>query len=146
MRNNPMGAPSVRRNLFPCFLSVALLSCCATLILSSCSRKADVAIIGKWQVQGQKETIEFRKDGTVINSHDVTAGPPGNTHAFKEETTGKYTFTDGSHMNLQINTGDTNEPTISVSCDVHIHGDKMDATMTTPGDSQRHKVNFKRLE
>ena len=133
-----MGAPSLRRNLFPSFPIVALLSCCATLILSSCSKKASVAIIGKWQVQGQKETIEFRKDGTVI-----TSGPTGNT---QDETTGKYTFTDGSHMNLQINTGDTNEPTISVSCDVHIHGDKMDATMTMPGDSQQHKVNFKRLE
>ena len=133
-----MGTSSLRRNLFPSFLIVALLSCCATPILSSCSKSPSAAIIGKWQVQGSKEAIEFRKDGTVI-----TSGPTGDT---QDETTGKYTFTDGNHMNLQINTGDTNEPAISVSCEVHIHGDKMDATMTTPGDSQRHKVNFKRMK
>ena len=133
-----MGTSSLRRNLFPSFLIVALLSSCATLILSSCSKSPSAAIIGKWQVQGQKETIEFRKDGTVI-----TSGTTGNT---QDETTGKYTFADGNHMDLQINTSNTNEPVISVSCEVHIHGNKMDATMTTPGDSQRHKVNFKRME
>ena len=133
-----MNATSPKSGLFSSLLVVALLSCCATLILSSCSKKTSDAIIGKWQVQGQKETIEFRKDGTVI-----TSGATGNT---QDETTGKYTFADGNHMDLQINTSNTNEPVISVSCEVHIHGNKMDATMTTPGDSQRHKVNFKRLE
>jgi hypothetical protein len=141
-----MGTSSFRRNLFPALLNVALLGCCATLVLSSCSKKASVAIIGKWQLQGLKDTFEFRNDGTVITSHDITAGPPGNTRFIEEETTEKYAFTDGNHMNLQINTGDTNQPTISVSCEVHIHGDKMDVTMTAPGDSRQHKMNFKRLE
>ena len=141
-----MGASSFKRDLFPSLLIVALLSCCATLVLSSCSKKASAAIIGKWQVQGSKERVEFRKDGTVITSHDITAGPPGNTRSFEEETTGKYTFTDGNNMNLQINTGNTNQPAMSISCEVHIHGNKMDMTMKAPGERQQHKANFKRLE
>ena len=136
----------VKRRLFPALLIVALSSCCATLILSSCSKGSSAAIIGKWQVQGSKERVEFRKDGTVITSQDITAGPPGNTRSIEQETTGKYTFTDGSHMNLQINTGDTNQPAISVSCEVHIHGDKMDVAATMPGEKQPHKTIFKRLE
>src|ERR1035437_7845432 len=136
-----MRTSSLKRDLFPSFLIVALLSCCAILVLSSCSKKANAAIIGKWEVQGQKDTIEFRKEGKVINSHNVTAGPPGNTRTFEQETTGKYTFTDGNHMNLQMNTGG-----ISIRCEVHIHGDQMDMTMTAPADNQQHKVNFKRLQ
>jgi hypothetical protein len=129
------------RSLFPSLLVVALLSCCVTLALSSCSKQASVAIIGKWQVQGERDVIEFRKEGKVITSHDITAGPPGNTRVFKEATAGKYTFTEGNHMNLQMDTGG-----ISIRCGVHIHGDQMDMTMTAPGDSQQHKVNFKRQE
>jgi hypothetical protein len=49
-------------------------------------------------------------------------------------------------MNFQTKTGNTNESTISIRCEVHIHGDQMDMTMTAPGDSQQHKMNFKRLE
>jgi len=119
---------------------------CAVFILSSCSKKASAAIVGKWQLRSQKDTVEFRKDGTVINSHDVTAGPPGNTRVFKEETTSQYTFTDGNHMNLQINTGDTNHPAVTIHCEVHIHGDTMDVTMAAPGESRQHKLNFKRLD
>jgi uncharacterized Rossmann fold enzyme len=135
---------SRKRNQFSFLLIFALLGCCAVLTFSSCSKKASVAIIGKWQVQGEKDRIEFRKDGTVLNSHDITAGPPGDTRTFTEEKViGKYTFTDGNHMNFQMNTGNTNNPPISIICVVHIHGDKMDMTMAVP---QQHKVNFKRLE
>jgi hypothetical protein len=141
-----MGASSFKRDLFPSLLIVALLSCCATLVLSSCSNKTSAAIIGKWQVQGSKEMVEFRKDGTVITSQDTTAGPPGDTRSIEQETTGKYTFTDGSHMNLQINTGNTNQRAMSISCEVHIHGNKMDMTMKAPGERQQHKAIFKRLE
>jgi hypothetical protein len=141
-----MNNPSFKRNLFPSLLIVALLSCCAALVLSSCSKKPSAAIIGKWQAQGSKERVEFRKDGTVITTQDITAGPPGNTQSLEQETTGTYTFTDSSHMNLQVNTGDTNQPAISVSCEVQIHGDKMDVAVTMPGEKQQHKTIFKRLE
>ena len=141
-----MNNPSFKRNRFPSLLIVALFCCCAALVLSSCSKKASTAIIGKWQVQGSKERVEFRKDGTVITTEDITAGPPGNTHTLEQETTGTYTFTDGSHINLQINTGDTNQPAISVSCEIQIHGDKMDVAVTAPGEKQQHKAIFKRLQ
>jgi hypothetical protein len=127
-----MGILSILRIRLPALLVVALLSSCAVLLLSSCSKKASVAIIGKWQVQGSKETVEFRNDGTVINPQD-------------QKQNGKYTFTDGSHMNVQINTGNTNMPETSASCEVHIHGDKMDMTVTVPGQPQQ-KTHFKRLK
>jgi hypothetical protein len=128
-----MNASSRKRNRFSSLLAVALLGCCAVLAFSSCSKKASVAIIGKWRVQATKEIVEFRKDGTFINPQD-------------QKQNGKYTFTDGSHMNLQINTGNTNMPEMSASCEVHIHGDKMDMTMTVPGQGRQQKAHFTRLK
>jgi len=128
-----MRIASLKRDLFPSLLIAALLSCCAVLLLSSCSKKASDAIIGKWRVQSTKDTVEFRKDGTFINPQD-------------QKQNGKYTFTDGGHMNLQINTGDTNMPEVSASCEVHINGDKMDMTMTVSGQRQQQKTHFTRLK
>ena len=141
-----MHSSSPKRGRLSSLLIVALLGGCAVLTFSSCAKKASVAIIGKWQVQKQQEEVEFRKDGTVITSHETTAGPPGNTRSFKEESTGKYAFTDGSHMNLQIYEGDTNAPVVSIRCEVHINGDQMDMTMTAGGQGQQRKVSFKRLK
>ncbi|HEY5232741.1 MAG TPA: hypothetical protein VIK35_04325 [Verrucomicrobiae bacterium] len=112
---------------------VALMGCCAVLAFSSCSKKASAAIIGTWQAQATKEIIEFLKDGTAINPQN-------------QKQNGKYIFTDGNHMNLEIDTGDTNEPVISFRCEVQIHGDKMDVTMTAPGNNQHRKVIFTRLK
>jgi hypothetical protein len=140
--NNPF---CKRSRVFP-LLIVAFFSCCVALVLSSCSKKPSAAIIGKWQVQGSKERVEFRKDGTVITSQDISAGPPGNTRTLQEESTGRYTFTDGSHMDLQINEGGTNQPPISVSCEVQINGDKMNMAVSIPGEKVQHKTVFKRLE
>src|ERR1035441_8726432 len=103
-----MNASSFKRRQFPSKFIVALLVCCGALVLSSCSKKASTAIIGKWRAEATKETVEFRKDGTVITSHDV--GQPGIMRSLTEGTTGKYTFTDGTHMNVQISTGGTNNP------------------------------------
>ncbi len=127
------------------WLIVALLILCVTLPLTSCSKKASTAIIGKWQVQSSQETVEFRKDGTLITTRDTTAGPPGNTRAVTQETTGKYTFTDANHMNVEINTGDTNQPAISASCDVRIDGNKMRITTTLSGGRQTQQTSFKRV-
>ena len=128
-----MRTSSLKRELFPSLLIAALLSCCAVLLLSSCSKKASAAIIGKWRVQATKEIVEFRQDGTFINPQD-------------QKQTGKYTFTDGSHMNLQIDTGNTNMPEMSASCEVHINGDKMDMTLTVSGQRQQQKTHFTRLK
>ena len=116
------------------FIAV-LLGCCAVLSLSSCSKKTSDAIIGKWRVQSTKEIVEFRNDGTAISSQN-------------QKQNAKYTFTDDSHMNLQINTGNTNMPEMSASCEVHIHGDKMDMTITVPGKGQPQtsKTHFTRLK
>jgi hypothetical protein len=127
-----------KRNWISSVLIAALLGCCAALTLSSCSKKTSVAIIGKWQGQ---DIIEFRKDGKFINYHDVIAGPSGTTRIIKQETDGKYVFTDANHINLRFNPGG-----ISIRCEVHIHGNQMDMTMILPGDSQQQKVNLKRLE
>ena len=127
-------SPQKPRFPFPRCIAL-LLGCCAVLILSSCSEKTSDAIIGKWRVQSTKEIVEFRKDGTVINPQD-------------QKQNGKYTFTDGSHMNLQMNTGNTNMPEMSASCEVQIHGDKMDMTITVPGKGQPQttKTHFTRLK
>ena len=128
MNHSPQTFPS-RISLFV----AVLFGCCAVLPLSSCSKKTSVAIIGKWQAQGSKETVEFRKDGTLINPQN-------------EKQNGKYTFLDGSRMNMQISTGNTNMPEMSASCEVHIHGDKMDMTVTIPGQLQQQKEHFTRLK
>jgi hypothetical protein len=128
-----MKATSPKSGLFTSWLAIALLSCCVTLILSSCSKKANDAIIGKWRAQATKEIVEFRQDGTFINPQD-------------QKQNGKYTFTDGSHMNLQIDTGNTNMPEMSASCEVHVHGDKMDMTVTVSGQRQQQKTHFTRLK
>lgn len=130
-----MNTTAQKPNRFSSMLAIALMGCCAVLALSSCSKKASSAIIGKWQVQGSKERVEFRNDGTVITSNGTTSEPPG-----------KYVFTDASHMSVQIITGNTNEPEISASCEVHIHGDKMDMTLTVAGQGRQQKAHFTRLK
>ncbi len=128
-----MKATSPKNSLFVSWLVVALLSCCAALMLSSCSQKTSDAIIGNWRSQETKEIVEFRRDGTIINPQD-------------EKQHGNYTFTDGSHMNLHLNNGNTNQPEISASCEVHIHGDKMDMTITDSGRGQQSHATFQRLK
>jgi hypothetical protein len=87
-----MKTTSPKSGLFTSWLVVALLSCCATLVLCSCSKKTSDDIIGKWRSQETKEIVEFRRDGTIINPQD-------------EKQHGNYTFTDGSRMNLHLNNG-----------------------------------------
>ncbi len=125
---------------------VLTCGCCAALTLTSCSKKASTAIIGKWRDQSTKEVVEFRKDGTLASSQEITAGPPGNTQTVKNETTGTYTFTDASHMNMQIQTGNTNQPTVLVRCEVRIDGDKMNVIATVPGERQSQRAILKRVK
>jgi len=128
-----MDASSLRRDLFPSLLIVALSSCCATLVLSSCSKSPSTAIIGKWQVQGHAtSTVEFKKDGIVID------------HEGERMDTGKYTFTDKNHIRVEVNEN-TNAPTI-VNCEVSFHGDIMDVTMTNPGQRTPNISHLKRIK
>jgi len=123
-----MNATSPKGGLFSPLLVVALLSCCATLILSSCSKKTSVAIIGKWRVQDSRETVQFHKDGTFTSPED------GN---------GTYTFTDDSHMKLEIS--GTNAPPVLI-CAVKIHGDAMDMSITLPGQNKPNTSHLKRIK
>jgi len=65
----------LKRNLLSSLLMAALFSCCAPLLLSSCSKGTSAAIIGKWQVQETKEMVEFRKDGSVITGRQGVRAP-----------------------------------------------------------------------
>jgi hypothetical protein len=132
-----------RRHYFY-LIVLPLLVCCAVLGLSSCEKKAKVAIIGKWQVSGGNDTCEFRKDGVFVNIHEKTIGPPENAHVFKQETAGTWDFEDASHLHVLLDQGG-----IFIQFRVHIHGDRMNGTMTV-GDSPQHtkqyEINLKRLK
>jgi len=123
-----MNTSSRKRSQFSSLLIVALLGCGVVLTLSSCSKKASVAIIGKWRVQGDSQTVQFHKDGTVTSSEDPA---------------GTYTFTDDNHMKVEIN--DTNAP-IVLNCTVHIRGDVMDMTMILPGQNKPATSHLKRIK
>jgi hypothetical protein len=140
-----MDSSPPRHGRFPNWLIAALFVLCAAPLLISCSKKASTAIIGKWRVQSTRETVEFRKDGTLTSSQEVIAGPPGNAQTITNETTGRYTFTDSSHMNLQISPGNTNQPAISIRCEVRIDGDKMSVVATVSGDRQPQRTSLKRI-
>src|SRR5262245_48665041 len=103
-----------------CFFrsSVIVLSCLGVLLmLSSCSKSPSKAIVGKWHVQGQTAIVEFRKDGTLMNTdHGQTSS-------------GTYKFTDGSHMQVEINAPAGNTGTnvvVKLSCAVAIRGELAD--------------------
>jgi hypothetical protein len=137
---------SSRRSRFSHWLIVALLISCVALTLISCSKKTSAAIIGKWRAEETKETVEFRKDGTLTSSQDTTTGTAGNTQTIRNKVTGTFTFTDSHHMDIQISTGNTNQPPVSISCEVRINGDKMSLVAAESGSHQQHLTNFRRLE
>ena len=139
MNNSP------NRRLTFSTLILALLCCCAAMMFSSCSKKASNSIVGKWQVQGEKAIVEFKSDGTVINNEGGNA------------MTGKYTFTDDTHMKIEIampkealHLGATASASMTVDCVVKINGDDldMDVTMNMPGQTESHKdtAHMKRIK
>ena len=114
----------------------ALLGCCAVLTLSSCSKKASAAIIGKWRVQGESAIIEFRKDGTLTISHNT--GP-----ATGQTEDGTYTFTDSSHMKMELKTGDSGKKAPQIAnWTVQIHGDAMDMSVVI----KRYESHLNRIK
>jgi hypothetical protein len=131
----------MNHSLQKCFRSslVIALLFCATAALSSCSKKPSKALIGKWQVEGQAAQVEFRKDGTLATTER------GQTE------TGNYKFTDNTHMQMQLDigtgNGETNH-TITIACEVVMHGDMANITMTMPGDGKNRKqiANLKRIK
>jgi len=125
---------------------LALLCCCAAMMFSSCSKKAGNAIVGKWEVQGQKATVEFKPDGTMINSEGDGM------------QNGKYSFSDATHMKMEIALPKGEMPpgmkmpdSVAVDCVVTINGDDMDMQMSMmiPGETNAiptQSVHMKRIK
>ena len=134
-------SPNHRLTFAP--LILASLCCCAAMMFSSCSKKTSSLIVGKWEVQGQKATVEFKSDGTVINSAKGNA------------PIGKYTFSDDTHMKIEMAMQKALPPganvpaSITVDCVVKINGDDldMDATMNIPGETHnKETTHMKRIK
>jgi hypothetical protein len=133
-------SPNPRLTFSP--LILALLCCCSAMMFSSCSKKTSNSIIGKWQVQGQKATVEFKSDGTMINSAEGHA------------PTGKYTFSDDTHMKIEMAMQKALPPganvpaSITVDCVLKINGDDLDidVTMNIPGETHnKETTHMKRI-
>ena len=107
---------------------LALLGCCLALVLSSCSQKANPALYGKWQEEGARDTMEFRKDGTF------TLGRPGDT------MTGKYKFTGSDSIKLELD-GPMAKVVGSMDCRFVVQGDTLDMTM--PDGTKSHNKRVK---
>ena len=139
-------SPNHRLTFSP--LILALLCCCAAMMFSSCSKKTNSSlIIGKWQVQGQNAIVEFKSDGTVVNKDGSGT------------QNGKYTFSDDTHMKLEITLpkrelppGVTAPDSVTADCVVKINGDDLDMKVTpnAPGQAQaktpKETVHMKRIK
>ena len=121
------------------------------MMFSSCSKKNNSSlIVGKWRVQdhkGQNAIVEFKSDGTVINN-DGSGTQNGN-----------YTFSDDTHMKLEIilpkrelPPGVTMPDSMTADCVVKINGDVLDMEVTPnmPGQAQaktpKETVHMKRIK
>jgi hypothetical protein len=104
---------------FGLFIRTALFCLGAALLLSSCAKKPQDAIIGKWKVDENQSTVEYRKDGTMVTSQDG------------KDIMGKYEFVDNTHLKLEsteLQGGNT--VIMRFSCELAIHGDKAEISTT----------------
>jgi hypothetical protein len=100
---------------------VAFVCLAAALVLSSCSKKPQQAIVGKWNVQGQAAIVEFRSDGTMSTTDKGTVRPA------------KYKFTDDTHLEMEITVpapNSTNNIMVQIPVEIAVHGDTADMTAT----------------
>ena len=108
---------------FRSIISTGLICLAAALAVSSCSKKPQQAILGKWTVEGQSATVEFRKGGTVITSDKGKESPA------------KYTFLNDTNVEMEMSAdvpGRTNKIIVRMTFGVTIQGDKADLAITTP--------------
>src|SRR6185312_2774025 len=104
---------------FGLFIRTTLVCLSAALLLSSCSKKPQNALIGKWKVDENQSTVEYRKDGTMVTSQDG------------KEIEGKYEFVDDTHLKLEsteLQGGNT--VIMRFTCELAIHGDKAEISTT----------------
>ncbi len=90
------------------------------LALSGCSRSVQSAAVGKWQVKGTKETMEFHSNGTCQG-----------TDRYGRTVTGKFAFIDADHIKLELTTSSVDKASGVRSVD---HGSGV-AEIAVQGDS-----------
>ncbi len=113
----------MRLPTLPRFISPAILFCLgAVLLFSSCAKKPQQAIIGKWNVQENQSVVEFRPDGSMVTTQNG------------QDTVGKYKFVDDSNFEMQASEAQaTGKLTLRLTCELVIHGDNAEVTATLPG-------------
>ena len=106
---------------FRSLISTGLVCLAAALVVSSCSKKPQQTILGKWTVEGQSASVEFRKDGTVITSDKG------------KDTPAKYTFLNDTNVEMEMTAPvGTNKVSVRLTFAVTIKGDKADFAITAP--------------
>jgi hypothetical protein len=98
----------------------------AGLALSSCSKKPQQAIVGKWNAQENNSVVEFRTDGTVTTSD-------------KDKTSSaNYRFLNDTNLEIEMGAAvNTNKIVVRLSCALAIHGDAAELTLNLPGQGDR---------
>src|SRR4051794_1261747 len=94
----PSGSIKNKRNLMQITISKyfrpMLITGCvclaAALVLSSCSKKPQQAILGKWNAEESKSLVEFRPDGTVTTLENGTT------------STAKYKFLSDTNFEMEV--------------------------------------------
>ena len=112
---------------FRSLISTGFVCLAATLLLSSCSKKPQDQILGKWIVEGQTNVMEFRADGTVTSMENGKLTPA------------KYKFLNETNMQMERTVpAGTNNINVQLTFDVAIHGDSADMSLRTgaPGATQ----------
>lgn len=108
---------------FGSIIRTALVCLSVALILSSCKKKTpQEQILGKWNVTENQSAVEYRNDGTFT------------TTANGKSTTGKYRFTDDTHVELDVSEmAGTNALSLRLNCEIKFHDDQADLTATMAG-------------
>ena len=108
---------------FRSLIFTGLVCFAAALLLSSCSQKTpQEQIVGKWNVQGQSNVMEFRQDGTVMTTENGKEKPS------------KYKFLNDTNLQIELHVdAGTNQILVQLTFDVAIHKDTADFSLTVPG-------------
>jgi hypothetical protein len=103
---------------FRSIISTGVVCLAVALVLSSCSKKPQDQIVGKWIVEGQTNIMEFRADGTVSAMENG------------KETPARYKFLDPTNVQMDITAQvGTNSVQVQFTFAVIIHGDVADMTI-----------------
>jgi hypothetical protein len=119
-KKNPMRTLTLKH--FRSMISIGLVGLATALVLSSCSKKPEDQLIGKWIVEGQTNVMEFRADGTVDTVENGKTTPA------------KYKLIDNTNLQMELPVpAGTNMIHMQLTFGIAIHGDTADMTLTLPG-------------